>query len=1274
MAYRPLTFVVIDANGMQLALLGRAVAALPPEEATQIRAIARSRDDLFDSKQVAACVRTVGEADGLILLPHGGPESIPGCADLLAAARGKLVHVQASSMSQDDLALAKDHSSGWGTESYQRRHAYLRRGGIANLQGLLVTMARELGADLPEPPPPMDLPSEGIYHPEWPGDIKDRDGYLAWARKRRGLAADAPVIGLWFGQGSWVNGDLDFADALIAAIEAKGGVPLAVFHMRYREAGSATLSVGELIDHFFRKDGKTIIEAMLSPMCFSLSMLVPDSEKLLRGLDVPLLQLIQTGNPTKVWSETEQGVSPMDVSINAAQPEFDGSIIGTVISCRDEAGADPVTGARLTRRTAVADRCRFVASWAMNWARLRRTPPAKRKVAIIFHGAKNDRLGGAAGLDSFESVKLILERLKAAGYVVDRGYETGEKLAFEMLDRLTNDRRYLAPAQMIERAAGIVDKPTAVAWHADRSPRMRKEMEEKWGEVPGVTFCYEGKLLVGGIVNGNVFLGMQPPRARMEEGDEPALQPDGKTIHDPYLPSTHHYLGYYRWLRDEFGAHVIYHIGTHGTLEWMPGKSLGLSRDCYPDAAIADLPHLYLYIISNPGEGTQAKRRSYACLLDHMIAPQTSAGKTEQMGKIEDLLERAYFAKLETPTKVPLIVEDIWTLAEELHLDADLGFTRERALAEADEFMGKLHGYLNEVSVCNINDGLHIFGTLPPPQRFNETMVHLTRLPNGDNASLWDAIALSRGFDGEDLRDHPGELVSALGKTKGQVLEAIVADACAAMGDLDAWGWDEDGLTRVVEARFGGSQRVLAAMRFVAEQVRPKLAGIADEMTAAEHGAEGGFIPPGGSGCPTRGCIDILPTGRNFFSIDPYKIPTPDAWKVGIGLAESLVERYRADEGKYPEQIAIVLWATSTMRTRGDEVAEILYLMGVRPVWNPSSGRVKDIEVIPLEERTFPRMDVTIRASGLLRDTFPNVQELLDRAARMVAALDEPPELNFLARNVAVDRAELLMSGLSPAEVEKRAACRVYSERPGCYGAGVKDLLESGQWEIVNDLGEIYINWGGYAYGEGVYGEARHDDFRRRLSRVDLTVKNEESRESDIFTSDDFNSYHGGLNAAVKTASGRYARSYNGDSSDPRRPKTRSTDEEGRFVFRTRILNPKWIEGMKRHGYKGAGDLSKQIDICYQWDASSNVLDDWQYEEMAKTYAFDPEMQKFFREHNPYALHNIVERLLEAISRGLWENPGDDKEKLEALLLEAEGSIEDCLSMGMGKATADTAE
>ncbi len=1266
------TIFIIDTTGSRLACLSQAVRAWYERDGVSVRVQGRCRDDLFDQKQIDALVADVREnAVAVLCVPMGGPDSIPGCAEITAAAQGKLVHCHANYSQQEEVEWAAANSTNFGQPDERLRHRYIQLSGVENHLNLLRHLGKELGLTDKEPEEPKIMPWEGIYHPRWDGALDDRDGYLAWQRaelaKQHGAAAgaNAPVIALWFYQSFWLSGDLATYDAMISEIERQGAIPLAVFNMRMQDPECGNLRPDALVEQYFKKDGERVIDALLSPMSFSVARFGGNFENVLPNLDVPVFQAMMTSNTFDVWHDTMQAVSPMDVSVNIAQPEFDGNIITTISATRNFGMFDSLLGCHLIRREAVPDRVERIVSLAMNWIKLRRTPPAERKIAILFHHypPRGDRLGCAFGLDSFASVKDMLKAFDEEGYEIDHHYEDGDALAHEMLARLTNDRTYFPPEELAKRAVGKVSYDNALKWHKERHPRVQQEMLDKWGDVPGVTFCHNGELLVGGVINGNVFLGMQPPRCRMSDEDEPSLQPDGSLMHDPDVPLTHHYAAYYRWLAEDFGAHAVFHIGKHGTLEWLPGKSTGISEFCYPDVAIRDLPNLYPYIINNPGEGTQAKRRSYACMLDHMVPPQTHAGKTEQMLRLEDLLNDAHIAEQEDPTKLPVFMDHVWEILEDTNLDKDLGLEKEQAMADIPGTMDKIHAYMDEVSVTSINDGLHIFGTPPEGERFHETMVHLTRLDNGDNGSLWDAIAAAWGYEMADLRDNKGDYVVEEQMTKGQILQKIILTIKTAFDEADAQDWTDAALEQITDALFKGSKAVVAALKYVRDDVRVRLNLTTDEMFYAMAGANGQFVPPGGSGCPTRGLVDILPTGRNFFSVDPNKIPTPEAWEVGVRLGDALVERYIADEGKTPEQIGMVLWASPTMRTRGDDIAEILYLMGVRPVWDGASGRVKGLDVIPLEERKFPRLDVTVRASGLLRDTFPNIMELIDQAVSMVSLLNEPAEHNVLARNVAKDREELIKNGVLPEEADRRARFRLFSDKPGAYGAGVADMLDSGKWESVDDLGNIYIHWGGYAYGEGTYGDSRHDDFRQRLSRMDLTVKNQDSRETDIFSSDDYNSYHGGLNAAVKTVSGSYARSYSGDSHDPRKPKVRSTDEEGRFVFRTRVINPKWIQGMKRHGYKGAGDMSRLVDICFQWDATSDILDDWQYAEMAKTYAFDPEMQEFFRKHNPYALHNITERLLEAIQRGMWQDPGADKDALEALFLETEGDVEDALNV-----------
>ncbi len=1014
------TVLVVDATGSHLAQFAAAAARLPEG----VRVAARSRDDLAGPGALDACVALAAEAAALILLPMGGSASIPGRDRLVAALAGRPVHVHAGLSSADEQGFAQAVCADFGSPAYLRRQAYLRRGGADNLAALMQQLLRDGGRDLPAPPPPAERPTEGIHHPAWTGG-HDTDAYLAWARAR--LGADAPVLGLWFHHNAWANADLAPYDALIAEIEAQGGIPLPVFHVRFPDADLGNLTGAALVERFFKRRGRAVIDALLSPMSFSLARAGMDAEAMFAALDVPVLQLVVASSSAAAWEASAQGLSPVDVSMQVAQPEFDGAILGGVVATRELGAPDAATGARAVRREPVEERVRGLVAWAMNWVRLRRTPPAARKVAILFHHypPKNHRLGCAFGLDSFASVVAMLERLKAEGYSVARDYADGDALAFDLLSRLTNDRRFLPPAEMARRAAARVPGERVARW-ADALPEApRAEMARAWGPPPGVAFCHGGEALIGGVVNGNVFIGMQPSRVR-EAGEGEALDlPDGGLIHDPHLPPTHHYLAYYRWLREDFGAHAVVHVGMHGTLEWLPGKAVGLSGACYPEAILADLPNLYPYIVDNPGEGTQAKRRARALILDHMIPAQMGAGLAEPVQEIADLIERAGLAAQEDPAKVAMLAAEIRARAAAAHLDVPEG--DDAAVLEA------LHDRITELATTAVADGLHVFGSPPQGARFNRTLAQFARLPNGGTPSLWEAIAAA---------NRVGEA------------EAL-AQAEAAFAELDARGWDAATVAAVTAERFGGSARVRAALAFVAEVARPKLVQTTDELESFARGLAGRYVPPGGSGAPTRGSLDALPTGRNFYSVDPARIPTREAWTVGVAQGDALVARYRADHGRYPEQVGMVLWAGPTMRTRGDDVAEILYLIGVRPVWEAGSGRILGVEPIPLAERAFPRLDVTVRASGLLRDAFPNLMGLIDAATRMVAALDEPPEVNPLARNVAVDAAELVRAGVPPEEAARRARFRVFSDRPGTYGAGVNHLLESGEWRTVDDIAAV---------------------------------------------------------------------------------------------------------------------------------------------------------------------------------------------------------------------------
>ena len=452
-------------------------------------------------------------------------------------------------------------------------------------------------------------------------------------------------------------------------------------------------------------------------------------------------------------------------------------------------------------------------------------------------------------------------------------------------------------------------------------------------------------------------------------------------------------------------------------------------------------------------------------------------------------------------------------------------------------------------------------------------------------------------------------------------------------------------------------------LNYVTDTLHPALLKTTNEITNLLRGLDGRFVPAGPSGAPTRGMSNILPTGRNFYSVDPKTIPSPTAWEMGVGLADALLKVYLEEEGNYPEMVGLVIWGTSAMRTHGDDIAQVFSLLGVKPVWQEESRRITGLEIIPLSELGRPRIDVTVRISGFFRDAFPNLIQLIDEAVQLVASLNESPEDNMVVKHLQEDtdaNESNSTQGDEPTQSEGNPALyRIFGSKPGTYGAGILGAIDERNWETVQDLAEVYTAWGGYAYSRQDFGVHARTEFRRRFGQIVVAAKNQDNREHDIFDSDDYMQYHGGMIATVRALTGSNPQQFFGDSSDPTRARVRKLEDEARRVFRTRVVNPKWIDSMKRHGYKGAFELSATVDYMFGYDATAQVIEDWMYKNVTESYVLDPETQEFFQESNPWALRDIVERLLEAIERGMWENPPPDmKEKLQQMFLDLETDLE----------------
>ena len=1155
--------------------------------------------------------------------------------------------------------------------------SYLMQGGVQNFQNLFLFLSDTYFGSGHGHEAPAPLPWEGIYHPDV-ADGVDVDTFIA-----QRFQPERPSIGILFYRAHWMSGNLLPIDALIRSLEAKGTnvLPVYAFSLKHSPEGDGVANRA-FTEFLADPDGKPRVQCIVNTMGMSMGELSNEGPAIATGwsvdyldnLNVPMVQAIVSTGTEDDWLESDLGLGPIDTAMSVALPEFDGRLISVPISFKEEvSGApEPVEGrgsggltGRLQRYVPRDDRVELVARLAIKQARLGMKPNSEKKIAVILsnYPTKDARIGNAVGLDTPNSAVLVLNALKEAGYQVTDIPETGDELVHRIIERCSNDTDSLTEEQL-RLAAGHVTARQYADWFATFPDDVAEELSRDWGEPPGQVYRTNGSLAIAGIDLGNVFVGLQPPRGF---GENPIA-----IYHSPDMAPTHHYIAYYRWVRDVFGADAILHLGKHGTLEWLPGKGIGLSPSCYPEVALDDVPLFYPFIINDPGEGSQAKRRAHATIVDHLIPAMTTADSYGDIARIEQLMDEHYQCQTLDPSKLPLLETQIWEMVQQAELHRDLGI--ESQPEDFGEFILEIDGYLCELKDAQIKDGLHILGDVPEGEQLVGLLCALTRLDISGIPSLRRSVAEALGFDYAKLTDDLGEapassippVVADLDeespvRTNGDVLERIELLCRQAYREMLECGFNAADAAPVVSGVLGAPDRqTQSVLEYVAETVYPALMRTPDEIGNLLRGMEGKYVPPGPSGAPTRGMANILPTGRNFYSVDPKTIPSPAAWETGKQLAQSLLDKYLEEEGAYPEMVGLVVWGTSAMRTHGDDIAQILHLLGVRPKWQAESRRVMGIEAIPLAELGRPRIDVTVRISGFFRDAFPNLINLLDQAVELAASLDEPLEDNYVVKHLREDltRPEQTVQN-AVGDQRSRSLYRIFGSKPGTYGAGILPVLDERNWETVQDLAEVYTAWGGYAYTQEEHGVHARDQFRQRFSQIVVAAKNQDTREHDIFDSDDYMQYHGGMIATVRALTGRSPRQFFGDSADPTRARNRDLQDEARRVFRSRVVNPKWIDSMKRHGYKGAFELAATVDYMFGYDATAQVIEDWMYEDVTESYVFDPDTQRFFQQSNPWALKGVVERLLEAIERGLWENPPPEmREKLQQLYLDLEADLE----------------
>ena len=1135
---------------------------------------------------------------------------------------------------------------GLAAEEKQNIMDYLACGGLQNYANLCLWLAKTFGGAACSCPKPQHMPWCGIYSPHTQEVFVDAADYLT-----RYCDTGKPTVGLLFSREEWLWRKLSWQDALIEALERQGCNVAAVFTTTLSNAATGAPGLAESLRRCFYADGRVYIDALINPFVFSLT--VTGFLKLddLQALGVPVLQAYNVYNDYEWWRKSYAGLSPNELSYAIAMPEFDGVIHSTPISTQEKLPDGTHD------RAPILERIDMLARKAKKWALLRKKPNREKKIAIVFHNypPTNANIGSASCLDSIESVRLLLEEMQRQGYFVERIPENSQAFIDEVTAHATNDRRFISEA-LLKTADGRLSRAEYGRFFKQLPERTRGELVRDWGDAPGDVFRYGDEVIIPGMLNGNVYVTVQPPRGF---GDDP-----GKIYHSPDCAPTHHYLGVYYWLRDVWQADAMIHVGTHGNLEWLPGKGVAMSDTCYSDIATGDMPNVYPYWITCVGEGIQAKRRSAACLISYLSSPMSLAGSYEELAALEQLLEEYCHFRNDDGAQatVEKLQEMIRAQALECNLQEDVP---ESQTNNFDDYVAKLHVFVTDIKNMQISTGLHVLGCPPEDEELTEYLLALTKLDNGDQPSLVKTLAAACGYDCYVLLENSGCMLPDGSKTYGMLLDEIMERSRSAIRFLQERQFDCGCLEGLFSLPWTSMLRqpereaLLRVSRYICERVAPSLLLTTLEQENTLGALDGRYVDPSASGAPTSGGADLLPTGRNFYSIDPRALPTPAAWEIGKQMGEDVIAKFIGEEGRYPESVGIILWATSNLRNHGQCVAEFLYLMGVRPVWQKGSMRVEGIEVIPLDELKRPRVDVTGRISGLFRDSMPASVSWLDEAVSRIAALDEPLSMNYIRKHVLEDAQALQKQGVEETQARRQASLRIFGDPPGAHGAGVGAVLEAKNWDSVDDIAAVYARWGAHAYGAGAEGDYLPDLFKKRMSQIDITLQNVDHRESSMLSGDDYNSYRGGMVAAVRSAKGEMPKNYVSDSSDRSKVQIRSLDEELKRWFRGEAMNPKYIEGMKRHGYKGAGDLATYVSVSYQWDATSEVMEDWMYEKYAQKYAFDADMQAWMKEVNPWALHQIAEVLLEAAQRGLWQAKEETKEELQKLFLSLEGDLEE---------------
>ncbi len=1137
--------------------------------------------------------------------------------------------------------------------NYVQAWKYFFNGGKGNILNMFLMVLGEYHGFKTKHKPPAEIPPYYIIHPSTDEHFTSLKEYLEWYDLPSWMPTNGskqkkqPLVGILFYSDRYQNEDTRDLEAVIKRLEGKGiGVVPAM------SSGTENMKT---MQAFFLENGTPTVVAIISFLYFRIEggPLGGDYaafEGLCRQMNIPFINyVVMPFSTTEEWYERPEGMAPMETNLALIFPELDGLIENVVISGQKELSGNGKNMVRVM--VPLEDRVEHAVARTHKWLKLKYTPNAQKKVAFVLfnYPPGKDTIGSAGNLDAIESLIRMLDRMKEEGYSVS-GYPRTRHEFVRLITKKSalNQSNWSALAKIKEHAFTVPVSDYA-HWFSELPDSCQEEMQNSWGNAPGSLMADEENLYVPGLQFGNIFVGFQPMRG--VHGDPT------KTYHDTALPPHHQYYAFYRWIEETFQADALVHFGTHGTLEFLPGKHVTLSGSCYPDIFIGTLPHLYLYTCSNPSEAMIAKRRSYATLVDYMTPPMIVSDLYGTFSEMETDIHNYFHFKDQSPARASELQKKIINDAKENNL-VDI---------EAEDVdINQLYNSLSDMKGSVMTKGVHVLGEPLAGDELIDYILGIVRFDRGEITSLHRSIASAYGLDWDEARKNPSKILKT-GEVTGVVCEQINAQARSLL--------DETLIKK------------LSIKKALKKQVKNKLSrdtvkDITETLEFAmdlSHNLENNFeidnmikalnfehISPGLGGNPIRS-PGVLPTGRNPYQFNPDLIPTPLACQRGEEIAHQVIECYKADnDGNHPETVGVILWGFETMKTQGETIGEIFNLLGVR-VKRSGLGDMTGLELIPVEELGRPRLDVAVEICGIFRDTFPVLLRYVDRAFKMVAVLDESDEINFIKKHSHAIQQALEKEGIPQQQAAELSLSRIFGPSASNYATDTTDLIESSEWDEESQIADLHLSKMCHVYGDVYHAESSLSTFKEVLSTVDVVAQVRDNEEYGVADLDHYYEFLGGLSSSVETV-----RKSNPPANrtvrpavlvaDSTRDKIKTTDIKTaiNYEVRTKLLNPKWMKGQMDSGYKGVKNLSKRMEHLIGWQAtSSGSVDNWVWSEMAENYVFNEEIRKTMMKENIWAVEDQLQRLMEAYQRGMWDATDEEIEKLKQIYLELESEIED---------------